>query len=73
MWEKIPLYAICTTCSSDISRAGASRKDLNTSNLIRHFEAEQKTKIQPFIKAIKGCYIMVSLNLRSFKDIMIKA
>ncbi len=51
--EKDQQYAVCTTCSSEISREGTSSKDFNTSNFITHLKKRHEAAYNGYLKANK--------------------
>ena len=51
--EKDRRFAICKTCSSDISRGGTTTKDFNTSNLKGHLQSKHVAEYNDFLKLDK--------------------
>ena len=51
--EKDPRFAVCKTCSSEISRGGTTRKDFNTTNLIGHLKNRHAAVYSDYLQADK--------------------
>ena len=49
--ENDPRYAVCNTCSVDISRGGTVKKSFNTTNLIAHLKNRHKAVYRDYVQA----------------------